>query len=176
MRVLYIWLTGIVLSGVSVFLYQKCKKSHDTMTAEDVVQEYLETALNMENIEEKESLIQYATGNLKAALVNADEKTLMDAYINRKYDLKAFSIIKRRDRTPREIEITFQLSYIDYGAKKNESPTQGSKGVLVTTENTVAVIKEKNLWLIRDVLGSSTRLDFPLGEGTKIIINQQNID
>ncbi len=38
----------------------------------------------------------------------------------------------------------------------------------VTTENTVVLIKESGSWLIRDVVGNKTSIDFPVSDESKI--------
>ena len=68
--------------------------------------------------------------------------------------------MERRDRTPRETEITFQLKYLDFP----EDSKKSSEATEVVTENTVAVIKEKGKWLIREVVGNKTTFDFPISE------------
>ncbi|MEN9835423.1 MAG: hypothetical protein RL011_1616, partial [Pseudomonadota bacterium] len=70
----------------------------------------------------------------------------------------------RKDRTPRETEISFQLTYNDLGVE-NATPQDAPK---VTTENTVSVIKANGLWMIRDVLGNKTSIDFPVSAESRI--------
>jgi hypothetical protein len=38
----------------------------------------------------------------------------------------------------------------------------------VETENSVALIKEKGAWFIRDVIGAKTRIDFPVSVESEI--------
>ncbi len=38
----------------------------------------------------------------------------------------------------------------------------------MTTENSVSVVKENGVWLIRDVLGNKTSIDFPVSEESRI--------
>ena len=38
----------------------------------------------------------------------------------------------------------------------------------VTTENTVGVVRENGYWLIRDVLGNKTAIDFPVAPESRI--------
>ena len=53
-----------------------CKKTHYDMTPEEVVEAYLDTALNMQRVEEKAELLKLATGNLKDSLASADAETI----------------------------------------------------------------------------------------------------
>jgi hypothetical protein len=137
------------------------------MTAEQVVEAYLNVALNMEKLEQKALLLDYATGELKDAIAGASDETMKKAYLERRYTLKRFTLIRRQDHTPRETEITYQLTY-------NELPedvSEESKAVTVTTENTVQLVKEKSLWFIRNVIGSKTSFDFPISAVEKITPN-----
>ncbi len=142
-----------------------CGVNHENMTAEQVVEAYLEVALNMTDVSQKQELLTYTTGELNAAIAGATEDSIRKAYIDRKYDLKKFSLIERRDRTPRETEITFSLEYKELESRNGAKPDQAAT---VTTENTVAVIKDKGLWKIFDVLGNKTSIEFPVTEFSKI--------
>ena len=165
-----------VLSGMAALLLtacvQTCTQQHRDMTAEEVVEAYLQIALNIESIEEKQDLLELTTGDLEAAIAGTTEETFAAAYIDRKYTLDSYSLIERRDRTPRETEITFQLQYLDHldAAQAGEAKAKNKKesGAKVTTENTVSVIKEKDRWLIREVIGAKTTFDFPVADAAKI--------
>lgn len=154
------WMLILTLSGCT----RTCSNPRAGMAPEKVVESYLDIALNMNSLSQREDLLQYTTGRLKEAIAAASEETINNAYIKRRYKLETYSVVERRDRTPRETEITFRLKYQDLGqneVKVTEAPT-------VTTENTVAVIKEKGAWYIRDVIGNKTSIDFPVSEESKI--------
>ncbi|MFK7825116.1 MAG: hypothetical protein AB8G05_13250 [Oligoflexales bacterium] len=155
-----IYLLSFVMTACSTM----CTKSHEEMSAEEVVETYLDYALNITDVSEKEELMEYTTGNLEAALAGADNETFRKAYVERKYKITRFSLLERRDRTPRETEITFQLTYKDIA----DGNTDVKSAPEVTTENTVAVIKEKGKWLVREVVGNKTTFDFPTSELSKI--------
>lgn len=141
-----------------------CGKSRASLTPEQVVEGYLDVALNMNDISERDRLLDYTTGNLKSAIEASSPETIKVAYVDRKYKIENYSVVERRDRTPRETEITFQLTYHDLGTdnkKEDESPK-------VTTENSVSVVKENGMWLIRDVLGNKTSIDFPVSAESRI--------
>ena len=153
-------LTALVLTGCT----SMCGVKRGNMTPEQVVEAYLDIALNMNDVGERDMLVEYTTGNLKNAIEAATPETIKAAYVDRKYQIINYSVVERRDRTPRETEITFQLTYNDLGPE-GKSPKDAPK---VTTENTVSVVKENGLWLIRDVLGNKTSIDFPVSEESKI--------
>ena len=141
-----------------------CSKSHEEMSAEEVVEAYLELVFNMESSDEKDSLLEYTTGELEAAIAGATDSAIMEAYIKPRYMLKRFSIVERQDRTPRETEISFQLQYKDLP----EGETNFEEAAEFSTENKISVIKENGKWLISEVLGNKTSIEFPITELSKI--------
>lgn len=136
-----------------------CSKSRVDMTPEEVVEAYLDVSLNMTTLSEKELLLNLTTGNLHRSIDAASDAIITEAFINKHYKLESYSVVERRDRTPRETEITFRLVYLNLGNKREKTTEEAPK---ISTENTVSVIKEKKIWLIRDVLGKKTEIDFPL--------------
>jgi len=157
------WRLALVLVMVTGCT-KSCSSGRANMSPEQVVEAYLEKALNMKAVSERDQLADYTTGNLKAAIESASPDTIKLAYIDRTYKLDNYSVIERRDRTPRETEITFRLTYRDLvPATKAETEAPS-----VTTENTVVLIKESGAWLIRDVVGGKTSIDFPVAEESKI--------
>jgi hypothetical protein len=156
-----------VAFGILVSCQNSCNPfATETLSPEQVVETYLNVAFNMKSVGEKKKLMSVATGSLKAALSAASDETIEAAYIKRRYNLESYSVIQRRDRTPRETEITFQLTYKDLG--NTDAQTAADQAPKVTTENTVALIKEQGVWLIREVLGNKTTIDFPLAEAAQI--------
>lgn len=149
LRHLNIWIIGLLITGCT----NMCATSHKEMTAEEVVEAYLDAAFNIQNVDDIGILIKYTSGNLKQALESADAKTVELVFINKKYNLNRFSVIERRDRTPREVEVTYELAY-------NELNDESSKDALVLTENTLNLVKQKGAWFITDVIGGQTSIDF----------------
>lgn len=156
------WLIlALVITGCTRF----CGTSHSDMNPEQVVEAYLNVALNMTSVAERGELMEYTTGNLKNAISQASDETLKAAYIDRKYKIENYSVVERRDRTPRETEVTFRLTYKDLGTAEPKPVNEAPK---VTTENTVSVVRENKLWLIKDVMGNKTSIDFPVAPESQI--------
>jgi hypothetical protein len=167
-RVLTLRVALVLLACVSfTACVRSCGSERGSMPPEKVVEAYLNTAFNMKNLAERENLIQYTTGRLKDAIVSASDEVVVNAYINRHYELEAYSVVERRDRTPRETEITFRLKYKDLGSAE-QRPKDTAGAPTVETENSVALIKEKGAWFIRDVIGAKTRIDFPVSVESEI--------
>lgn len=156
----YLLIVGLVV--VLVGCTRSCTKSHASMSPEQVVEAYLDTAFSLTSTDQRAYLTRYTTGNLKHAIDTATDQTILDAYINRKFKIVQYSVVERTDRRPREVEIVFQLSFKETSeGNENDIPT-------TTTENTVSVVKENNLWLISNVLGKKTSIDFPVSPDSVI--------
>ena len=140
---------------------QMCEDPRASLTPEQVVEAYLDISLNMSDPSEKDQLLDLTTGILRSSINSASAETIMNAFVNKHYSLKTYSVMERRDRTPRETEITFLLVYRDLSenpeGKEEDAPE-------ISTENTVAVTKEKGTWYMRDVIGKRTAIDFPITE------------
>lgn len=141
-----------------------CGKSRADMTPDQVVEAYLDISLNMDDVAQKQDLLDLTTGLLHSSISQATDETLTLAFIDKNYKLISWSVVERRDRTPRETEITFQLIYNDLG----KDPNTSAEVPKIETENTVSVVREKGIWLIRDVLGKKTSIDFPIAAGDVI--------
>jgi hypothetical protein len=137
------------------------------MSPERIVESYLNVALNVNTLSDRERLLQYTTGRLKDALTAASDEVFTQAYIKRHYDLMSYAVVQRNDRTSRETEITYKLVYKDLGVSESR-PADASQAPTITTENTVALIKEKGAWFIRDVLGAKSTIDFPITQDSMI--------
>lgn len=144
----------LLLTGCNL----RCSRSHRDMTPDEVVEAYLTTAFNLQSADEKERLMEFTTGNLKAALASASDTVIQKAYVDRKYVVDSYSIVERMDRTPRETEITFRLVYEDH----DSTDSSGQKYPKVTTENKLSLLRENGLWLIQDILGNKTSIAFPV--------------
>jgi hypothetical protein len=173
------WLASVAVVLSLAGCVRGCGHQRESMAPEKVVESYLNTALNMKSVAEREDLMQYTTGRLKEALASATEETIKNAYVNRHYELESYAVIERRDRTPRETEITFRLKYKDLGTA-DIRPTDTKSAPTVQTENSVALLKEKGVWFIRDVVGAKTSIDFPVSQENEIrakpgVISNQDI-
>lgn len=141
-----------------------CQKRHEDMSSEEVLKKYLDIAFNMNNLNQKDELLNYTTGELKSALAGADSETIKAAYLDKKFQLLSFAIVQREDFTPRESKITYLLKF----RETTTNPPDFSQAPLITNENTVTMIREDNKWLINQVVGSESTFDFPLMDDGKI--------
>ena len=153
-----------------------CDQPHEDMTAEEVVEAYLTKAFNMVSVDEVTKLISYTSGNLKQALEEADASTIDKIFIQKKYLVDRFSFIERNDLTPREVVITYHLSYqelpagdgslstdADHAGKDNKEADTPSDA-LIHIENSLNLIRKEGAWFITDVIGGQTTIDFLIAD------------
>lgn len=159
-RLVSIFFSFLLLIGCT----KMCSSGRETMTPEEVVQAYLDISLNMTEVAQKKELLKLTTGVLKSALEGASDDLVSSAFIKQNFKLERYSVVERRDRTPRETEITFYMSYKNLGPDKSIKPENAPQ---TTTENTVSVVKRDGAWYIADVLGKKTSIDFILGDEVK---------
>jgi deoxyribodipyrimidine photolyase-like uncharacterized protein len=156
--------TMFSLSAIMVACTSTCQKNHKAMSAEQVLEAYLDIALNFQSLDQKDQLISYTTGSLEAALAGSPDEIMRKAYLDKRYQVESFFVIKRNDRTPRETEISYHIKY-----KTTESREQSFDSVpVIDAENTVLMIKEKGAWRIEDVLGNAASFEFPVTKANEI--------
>lgn len=142
-----------------------CSKSHNDMTPEEVVEAYLDTSLNIRSLDEKDNILQYTTGALRKSIAQATDDDFRTSYINRKILLDAYAVVQSKKRTLRETEITYELRFrnlLEQGPDGKLVDIKPEEAAVITSENTVSVVREDRLWLIKDVLGNQTSMEFPL--------------
>ena len=89
-----------------------CGIKRSGMTPEQVVEAYLQTALNMDSVSDRDILVDYTTGNLKNAIESATPETIKAAYVDRKYTLKSYSVVQRNDQHLAKLKLYFSLNIL----------------------------------------------------------------
>ena len=126
----------------------RCEPDREDMSALEVLERYIEMSTSIDDVSQREILLSLTSGALRAALEGATDEAIKEAYIDRKIELDNYSVISERKRTPREVEITFQISYFDRSNMEEGDPP------LVSAKNTVKIFKENEIWSVVDVIGS----------------------
>ena len=145
----WIWVISLLLFSSSCTTM--CSKSHKEMTAEEVVESYLTNTFNLKSVSGIDDLIKFTSGNLKQALTEAEPSTIDRIFIQKKYKVEQFSFLERKDITPREVEISYQLKYQELNQPDN---------AVVSIKNTLNLIRKEGAWYITDVIGGETSIDF----------------
>lgn len=144
-----------------------CETSRQDLTPLEVLERYIEVSTSMTDVEQKQILLSYTAGNLRASIEGATDQAIRKAFIDRKYALDSFSLVSQRDRTPRETEITFYISYRDH-----HDIGEGEEPALVSLTNTVTLFRENDMWSITDVHGAKdTEIHFGVTKDSQITPN-----
>ncbi len=138
-----------------------CTKTRKSMSAEEVVKAYLSIAFNMKKVSQKRLLLQYTMGPLQAAIASANEKTIIEAYIKPRYKLHSIAIISKKNITPREVQITYQLEYKEANTNEDIKDVE-NESIKQTVENTVSLYSLKSRWFINGVIDNKTSIEFPI--------------
>jgi hypothetical protein len=162
------WLGMCVWFAFMTGCMRGCTHNHGEMHAEEVLEAYLTLAFNMEKVEQKQLLMEYAGNTLKAAIAGASDETIRTAYINKRYDLKRFHIVHRHDLTPQESELLFQLDY----AELPEGATDFSQAPLIQVESKVLMMRETTGWVVQSIVSNKTDMDFPAGPLSQITVSK----
>ena len=126
---------------------------------EDQLHAYINTAVNVTKQEQRQELVDLTTGSLKASLINATEETFKRAYIDKKYDFKAFDIVQRNDAPGgKETKIDFKLVYKSWNA--GESP---NRAPTLETTNRATLEYEHGQWAISKVESLGTSFEWEVG-------------
>lgn len=141
-----------------------CETSREDLAPLEVLERYIEVSTSMTDVEQKEILLSYTAGNLRASIEGATDQAIRQAFIERKYSLDSFSLVSQRDRTPRETEITFYISYYDH-----QGIGEGEEPALIALKNTVTLFRENDMWSITDVHGvEDTEIHFGVTKDSQI--------
>ena len=97
----YAFVLTVILSACE----GSCDRRHRDMSPEDVVEAYLNIAFNMQDIEQRNDLLLYTTGPLKEAIERASDSTITEAFVDKRYDLKRYSLIEDPERFQIKAEI-----------------------------------------------------------------------
>jgi len=159
------YLLNIILLLSFVSCTKTCStREREAMTPEQVVQKYLDISFSMNTVDDRAKLVNLTIGPLREQLETVPDISIAEAFVDKRYLLEEYELIERRDRTPRETEITYRLVYKNL-ENGTVSPANAAK---IETNNTVSVIRYKGAWAIRDVIGKQTTIDFPLEGGSVV--------
>ena len=142
---------------------KSCSKIQD-IPPEEQLYKYISTAVNVTKLDQRQDLIDLTTGTLKSALVNATDDSFKKAYLDRRYDFKAFEILERKDvQIGKEVNIEFKLIY------KSWLPGEYPEKLPVTEIiNRATLVYEYGRWAIAKVASLNTHFEWQEGLPTNV--------
>lgn len=146
-----------------------CSRSRADLAPEDVLREYLDVAFNMQSVSDKAKLMAFTSGPLEESIASSSDEEIRKAYVQKRYKLERYSLVEKRERTPRETEIVFEVVYKNLASEGPGDQLKETEIPTVKSETTVLLVKKRKSWYLYDVLNKKTTFDFPTSvAGTEV--------
>jgi len=118
------------------------RSSHDANDPRTRLNDYIAKSFNASSLADKDAMLSYLTGDAKARLSAWSEDQFREAFIDSKRQFLKLVFQDTRKVSPSEVEITYEISYLD--------PERG-KSAKVTNLKTSEMVFENGKWMIKDV-------------------------
>jgi hypothetical protein len=177
-----IFLIGFVIMTISlgVFAFQKTKTPR-TNSPEAQLYLYIETAVNVVQLSQRQDLLRLTEGGLKSSIAAIDDQTFREAYVDKQYQINSFELVKTQELDDREIQIDFRISYKSWspGEDPAQIPTMEmlNRALLVFRHGRWAISSVESLnaayeWSVGIPVMSAESLD-PNADPKEVISNRQ---
>ena len=131
-----------VLIGL-VLMAGGCVKSHNFGEGpKAILHEYIDKSFNITSVDDRKKLEDLLTGKAKTRLASWSDEQFRNAFLNQKRKIKNLLIRDEKEISPAEVNITYELTYLD-----------GEKGAdtKVTNRKLAYMVKEGGQWRINEV-------------------------
>ena len=123
-------LSRLYLSLLFVFFVwcgpKRCSSLQD-IPAEEQLRSYIDLAVNIIRIEQRDELEALTTGEFKDSLTALSEEAFKESYLNRRYEFEEFELIGKTETEPqKEVEIEYRVKFKTWliGEDKARAPVQ----------------------------------------------------
>jgi hypothetical protein len=108
--------------------------------------DYVAQSFSVKSATDKEQLLSFLTGSVKTRLQGWSDDQFKDAFVDSKREFLRLSIREMKSISPTEMQITYELTYMDSGKNSDKShKTQ------VTDKRLCQMTLENGKWMIADV-------------------------
>lgn len=121
------------------------KKNQPVEGAQGALQEYISESFHIKNVGDRDRLLNLLTGMSKTRLAAWSPEQFMQAFFENKREFVKLLILEKKKLSSTEENITYELTYIDYGR------VQGGQGVQVTNKKLCHVVNQQGKWLISEM-------------------------
>lgn len=108
----------------------------------DVIKAYISTSFGLRNVKDRVDLERYLTGDAKSRLASWSNQQLSKAFIERKRKFIKLKFLETKKISPNEVNVTYELTYLDQGSQKERK---------ITNKKLSFLVFKKEKWLIREV-------------------------
>jgi hypothetical protein len=132
-----------VAAFLAVLALSACDSTQkDANDPKQRLNEYISKSFGAKSLEDKTELMTYLTGEAKARLSAWSEDQFRQAFIDSKRQFLKLAFKEAKKVSPDEMDITYEISYLDNARGTNVRVTNKKMGTLV---------QENGKWMIKDV-------------------------
>jgi hypothetical protein len=106
------------------------------------LQEYISQSFTVSTLKDREVLAHYLTGPAKNRLVAWSDEQFMDAFIQSKRQFVRLIFTEVKTVSPKEVAITYELTFLDQGKGHDAK---------VTNKKLAQLVREQDRWFIAEV-------------------------
>lgn len=140
------WLRILVLSlVVGVFGACTSNSNRTDESAQAVLKEYISLSFQMKEASDRDRLLTYLTGQAKTRLAAWSPDQFNQAFLQNKREFLKLLILEDKKISATEENVTYELTYIDYGR------ADGGQGAQVTNKKLCHLIQSQGKWLITEM-------------------------
>ncbi|MBI4925573.1 MAG: hypothetical protein HY843_06575 [Bdellovibrio sp.] len=134
---------NIVICLVLTFWISACtEKKEEPNSPQSRLKEYISKSFDTKTGEDRNVLMNYLTGQAKIRLSSWTHEQFRQAFIETKRKFIKLSFVEAKNLSPKEINITYELSYLDESKGKNAK---------IINKKSCQMIEEGGKWYISDV-------------------------
>lgn len=104
--------------------------------------EYISRTFNIKSVGDRAALMTYLTGEAKNRLAVWSDEQFREVFIDSKREFAKLVFVEAKSVSPKEMNITYELTYVD--------KAKGS-GAKITNKKLCTLVEEQGIWLIKDV-------------------------
>lgn len=116
--------------------------------------EYISRSFSVKSVQEREELMGYLTGQAKTRLAAWSEDQFRQAFMDSKRTFVRLAFTEVKSRGPAEVDIGYELSYIDQARGLDAK---------VTNKKLCQMVQENGRWYIRDVRNIKELVEYKEG-------------
>ena len=131
----------------------------DASDPKRVLTEYISKSFSIKGIEGRAELVSLMTGDVQARLAGWSDNQFREAFVDSKREFIKLSFREAKEISANEVQITYELSYLDRGKSKNGEtlPNRESK---VTDKKLCQMMRVEGKWYIADVRSIKELVEF----------------
>ena len=129
-------------------VFGSCTRGLDfSKNPQDRLKDYISKSFSVKHPSDRNGLMAYLTGDVKARLEGWSEDQFKEAFIDSNREFGRLSFKEVKVISPKEVQITYELSFVDQGRRYDNRKHQAK----VTNKKLCQMVLEKDAWMIADV-------------------------